>query len=338
MQQDTTSTIQQTPSPEAIQAQRPAKPQHPYQVLRMLPKDATPAQQGSAIQATFQPKPIRYSSRPDTLHIPGHEIGKSIRDVSLPKYYKETFFSKNSLLHPEIAGGRYGVAGDPVPYTVKSDDTISLLLIVSFIIATISFSRSKHFLARQAKSFFYVSHRESSISETLNEIRFQVFLVGLACLLWALLQYFYTIHYVSTTFVLSSQYHLIAIYFAMNTGYFATRSLLYSIVNNVFFGRKKNLQWQKTLLFLTAIEGVLIFPAAILQSYFEVPIEHVTIYALSIVILVKLLTFYKTYTIFFHQTRLFFQIILYFCALEMVPTAAFWGALAITGNYLKINF
>ena len=148
MQQDTTSTIQQTPSPEAIQAQRPAKPQHPYQVLRMLPKDATPAQQDSAIQATFQPKPIRYSSRPDTLHIPGHEIGKSIRDVSLPKYYKETFFSKNSLLHPEIAGGRYGVAGDPVPYTVKSDDTISLLLIVSFIIATISFSRSKHFLAR----------------------------------------------------------------------------------------------------------------------------------------------------------------------------------------------
>ena len=32
------------------------KPRHPYQVLRTLPKDATPAQQDSAIQATFQPK------------------------------------------------------------------------------------------------------------------------------------------------------------------------------------------------------------------------------------------------------------------------------------------
>ena len=32
------------------------KPRHTYQVLRSLPKDATPAQQGSAIQATFQPK------------------------------------------------------------------------------------------------------------------------------------------------------------------------------------------------------------------------------------------------------------------------------------------
>ena len=336
MLQDSITTEQQL-SPEAI-IERPAKPRHPYQVLRMLPKDATPAQQDSAIQATFQPKQIRYSSRPDTLHIPGHGIGKSLRDVSLPKYYKESFFSKDTLLHPEIAGGRYGVAGDPIPYTVRSDDTISLLLLFSFIIVMVSYAKSKQFFIRQAKSFFYVNHRESSINETSNEIRFQVFMVVLTCLLWALLQYFYTINYIGSTFVLSSQYHLIAIYFAMNTGYFATRSLLYSIVNNVFFGRKKNLQWQKTLLFLTAIEGVLIFPAAILQSYFEVPIEHVTIYALSIVILVKLLTFYKSYTIFFHQTRLFFQIILYFCALEMVPTAAFWGALAITGNYLKINF
>ena len=338
MQQDTTSTIQQTPSPEAIQAQRPAKPQHPYQVLRMLPKDATPAQQDSAIQATFQPKPIRYSSRPDTLHIPGHEIGKSIRDVSLPKYYKETFFSKNSLLHPEIAGGRYGVAGDPVPYTVKSDDTISLLLIVSFIIATISFSRSKHFLARQAKSFFYVSHRESSISETLNEIRFQVFLVGLACLLWALLQYFYTINYIGSTFVLSSQYHLIAIFFAMNVGYFMLRNILYTWVSTVVFGKEKNLQWLKALLFITSAEGVLIFPAVLLQSYFDLSINTVAIYSIIMVVFVKLLTFYKSYTIFFREIPFFFQIILYFCALEAVPMATLIGSLAITGNYLKINF
>lgn len=203
MLQDSITTEQQL-SPEAI-IERPAKPRHPYQVLRMLPKDATPAQQDSAIQATFQPKQIRYSSRPDTLHIPGHGIGKSIRDVSLPKYYKESFFSKDTLLHPEIAGGRYGVAGDPIPYTVRSDDTISLLLLFSFIIVMVSYAKSKQFFIRQAKSFFYVNHRESSINETSNEIRFQVFMVVLTCLLWALLQYFYTINYIGSTFVLSSQ-------------------------------------------------------------------------------------------------------------------------------------
>ena len=94
---------------------KPTKPQTPYQVLRLLPKDATPAQQDSAIQAWFQPGEIHYSSRPDTLHLPGHDIGKSLKDVNLPQYYREHFFSDNTYFHPELDGGRYGVAGDPVP-------------------------------------------------------------------------------------------------------------------------------------------------------------------------------------------------------------------------------
>ncbi|MGN0281011.1 MAG: DUF4271 domain-containing protein [Prevotella sp.] len=336
MQQDTIPSEQHL-SPE-VTIERPTKPQHPYQVLKMLPKDATPAQQDSAIQAAFQPKQIRYSSRPDTLHIPGFGMGKSYKDVNLPKYYKESFFSKDSLFHPEIAGGRYGVAGDPIPYTVRSDDIISLLLLFSFVIVMVSYAKSNQFIIRESKNFFYIAHRESSISETSNEIRFQLFMVLLTCLLFSLLQYFYTIHYVSSTFILSSQYHLIAIYFVMNVGYYLLRCILYTLVNTIFFGKKKNLQWQKTLLFITSAEGALIFPAVMLQSYFDLSIETISIYAVFVVIFVKILTFYKSYTIFFRRIRLFFQIFLYFCALEVVPMVAFGGALAITGNYLKINF
>jgi hypothetical protein len=65
-----------------------AKPQTPYEVLRLLPKDATPAQQDSAIQEWFEPKEIHYSSRPDTLHLPGHEIPRDLKEVSLPHYYR----------------------------------------------------------------------------------------------------------------------------------------------------------------------------------------------------------------------------------------------------------
>ncbi len=338
MQQDTITLEQGTLSPEAVEPLKTSKSQHPYQVLRMLPKDATPSQQDSAIQAVFKPKPIRYSSCPDTLHIPGHGIGKSIREVSLPKYYKESFFSKDTLFHPELEGGRYGMAGDPVPYTIKSDDTISILLIVCFVIIMVSFSKSKQFFFRQAKNFLYISHRESSISETSSEIRFQMFMTVHASLLWSLLEYFYATHYISDTFILESQYHLIAIFFGMNLTYYLMRSALYSIVDIVFFNKKKNIQWQKNLLFLTTLESVLLFPAVMLQSYFDISIESITIYSVSIVILVKLLTFYKSFAIFFRQNRLFFQIILYFCALEAVPMAAFIGALAITGNYLKIIF
>ena len=109
---------------------QPAKPQTPYQVLRLLPKDATPAQQDSAIQAWFQPGEIHYSSRPDTLHLPGHDIGKSLKDVNLPQYYREHFFSNNSFLHPELDGGRFGVAGDPIPYSTKNDNIITSMGLV----------------------------------------------------------------------------------------------------------------------------------------------------------------------------------------------------------------
>ena len=126
----------------------------PKEVLSWLPKNATPAQQDSMIRAHIKPSEIHWSEMPDTLHLPGHEAGKSFRDVSLPQYYRESFFSKDSLFHPELKGGRLGVAGDPVPYTVAGDSFITSLLLVCFLLACIAFSKSKHFVIRQAKTFF----------------------------------------------------------------------------------------------------------------------------------------------------------------------------------------
>ena len=78
----------------------------PKEVLSWLPKNATPAQQDSMIRAHIKPSEIHWSKMPDTLHLPGHKAGKSFRDVSLPQYYRESFFSKDSLFHPD----RYAAA------------------------------------------------------------------------------------------------------------------------------------------------------------------------------------------------------------------------------------
>lgn len=79
----------------------------PKQVLSWLPKNATPAQQDSMIRAHIKPSEIHWSEMPDTLHLPGHKPGKSFRDVSLPQYYRESFFSKDSLFHPELKGDAF---------------------------------------------------------------------------------------------------------------------------------------------------------------------------------------------------------------------------------------
>jgi hypothetical protein len=303
-----------------VQQIRPVKTRHPYQVLRMLPADATPAQQDSAIQAVFQPEEIHYSDRPDTLHLPGQDAGKSIRDVSLPKYYKETFFSNDSLLHPELNGGRYGVAGDPVPYTIHGDNIITSLLLACFILALVAYAQARRFILMQAKNFFYPPRNESSnMQETGNEVKFQLFLVLQTCLLLSLIFFFYTQEFISTTFVLTSQYQLIGITFALFLGYFIIKALLYHAVNWVFFDKKQNARWFTTELFIVSVEGVLLFPLVMLLAYFNLSVNGAITYTLIVVILVKLLTFYKCYVIFFRRIDTFLQIILYFCALEVIP-------------------
>ena len=79
-------------------------------------------------------------------------------------------------------------------------------------------------------------------------------------------------------------------------------------------------------------------PAVIMGPYFDMPIHKVEIYFATALISVKLMTFYKCYIIFFRQNVVGLQIILYLCALEIVPLLALWGVLDTTANSLKINF
>ena len=311
----------------------------PAIVLSWLPRSATPAQQDSAIQAHIKPSEIRWSTRPDTLHLPGHDKGRSMLDVDLPQYYREGFFSKDSLFHPELPGGRYGVAGDPVPYTVQHDNVIISLLLLLFVLATIAFSNSRHFVVRQTKNFFSTNREGmTEITETAVEIRFQAFLTFLNSLLLSILFYFYTLNFIGETFLLDSQYHLIAIFLGMTVVYYLVKTMLYAIVNNVFFDGKKNRQWMKSFLFITSIEGVSLFPLVVVWTFFDISIQNAVIYVVIVISIVKILELFKCFLIFFRQNVVKLQIILYFCTLEIIPMALLWGALVFTANSLKINF
>ena len=311
----------------------------PAMVLSWLPRSATPAQQDSAIQAHIKPSEIRWSTRPDTLHLPGHDKGRSMLDVDLPQYYREGFFSKDSLFHPELPGGRYGVAGDPVPYTVQHDNVIISLLLLLFVLATIAFSNSRHFVVRQTKNFFSTNREGmTEITETAVEIRFQAFLTFLNSLLLSILFYFYTLNFIGETFLLDSQYHLIAIFLGMTVVYYLVKTMLYAIVNNVFFDGKKNRQWMKSFLFITSIEGVSLFPLVVVWIFFDISIQNAVIYVVIVISIVKILELFKCFLIFFRQNVVKLQIILYFCTLEIIPMALLWGALVFTANSLKINF
>lgn len=326
---------------QIIEDHKDEQPRHPYQVLHELPPDATPAQQDSALQSVYSGNEYRKAATPldSTSLLNRCNINNKLEKVDLPQYYRQNFFSTDSLWHPELNGGRYGIAGDPVPYTIKSDNMITGLLLGCFILALIAFSKSRWFIMRQAKNFFRIQRSGTTeITETTNEFRFQFFLVAQTCLSLSLVSFIYAQEYNSDTFLVSSQYQLIAMFFGVFAGYFTLKSLLYTFVNWVFFGNRQNEQWLKSYLFITSVEGVAMYPFVVSQAYFGLSVKNTILYIIAIVIFSRLLSLYKCFLIFFREKGVYLQIILYFCALEIMPLLAICGGLSVLINYLNINF
>ena len=255
------------------------------------------------------------------------------------KFAEEGYFKGNKFFKLE-RGNNYadGVSGVLAPYAVSNDNVIAAMLLGCFVMAMVAFSLSRNFIERQVKSFFHVSRSKESMVEADGELRFQTILVAQTSLLFSILYYFF-VHELRTGKLSSgSQLGAIGCFFCVFIAYFLFKNLIYGFVNWVFFDRKNNGQWRRMQVFLSSLEGVLLFPIVLLQVYFSLSLQAAMIYTLFVILFIKMLAFYKSYTIFFKRMGASLQIILYFCALELMPLMVLWGVLFITDNYLIINF
>ena len=209
-------------------------------------------------------------------------------------------------------------------------------MLACFLLALFASAQSHRFIVRQAKNFFSAPRREfSDITETSNELHFQLFLALQTCLLGALI-YFFLWHGGDTSVNFSDKYKEIGIYTGIVAVYFIVKLLLYWITGWVFFDIRKTEQWTKAYLFLVSSEGVLLLPAVMLCTYFKTNSQNLLIYVFAVVGIVKLLTLYRTTVIFFRKKNVYLQNILYFCALEVVPACILAGILLLTSNYLRL--
>jgi len=342
---ETTAAPQPQPeAPVAVEAEEPvAEQKHPYQVLRELPEDATPVQQDSALQSVYLPKKTHTAATTDSVaktdSVATNEAPAEDDVPVIPLYYKETYFSNDSLYHPELSAGRRGVAGEPVPYTVSGDDVITSLLLGCVVLTLLAFAHLRRFIARQAKDFFSVPNAGATteVTETAGEVRFQLLLVVQTALLAAIIAFFYVQAYVTDDLLLRSDYTLIWIFLGCLVGYFLVKAGLYGMVNLTFFDQARCMKWQKTLLLISCAEGILLLPLVLLQTFFGLTIRSALIYAGVVIVVAKAMAFYKAYSIFFRQKGFRLQIILYLCALEIVPLLFLWGILWTIVDSLRIK-
>lgn len=297
------------------------------------------AQKDSAAKSIYTARINHWPVKIDSVLMPKEDETTPVTVNKMPEYYKQSFFAKDTLLYKENQSGRYGIAGDPVPYSVRNDNVLTPLLIFGILMLMYSVRRSSRLFLFQLKNFFHTVRTDSSIQrETATEKRYLLYTDIYTAVILGIMFFFYSKHYIAETYVTYSEYTLMAIYVGIFLGYFVLEYVLQKTVNNIFFTQYSNELWTTSKLFTTAIAGIMLTPMLLLMVYFGLSIENSLVYTLGIVVFVKILLIYKSFQIFFKKTGDFLQNFLYFCALEIIPPLLIWGILVSVANFLKVNY
>ena len=231
-----------------------------------------------------------------------------------------------------------GFEGTPISYSPRTDDAIALTLLACFFLSSIALARGKKFLSQQVKDF--VLHRErTSIfdSSTAADVRYLLVLVLQTCVLSGItfLNYFHDTCPALMDHV--SSLLLLGIYVGFCLAYFLLKWLLYMFLGWTFFDKNKTNIWLESYSALIYYVGFALFPFVLFLVYFDLSPTNLVIIGSIILIFTKILMFYKWIKLFFHQFSGLFLLILYFCALEIVPCLLLYQGMIQMNNILLIK-
>ena len=232
-----------------------------------------------------------------------------------------------------------GFEGTPISYSPRTDDAIALTLLACFFLSSIALARGKKFLSQQVKDF--VLHRErTSIfdSSTAADVRYLLVLVLQTCVLSGItfLNYFHDTCPALMDHV--SSLLLLGIYVGFCLAYFLLKWLLYMFLGWTFFDKNKTNIWLESYSALIYYVGFALLPFVLFLVYFDLSLTNLVIIGSIILIFTKILMFYKWIKLFFHQFSGLFLLILYFCALEIVPCLLLYQGMIQMNNILLIKF
>ncbi len=228
---------------------------------------------------------------------------------------------------------RMGYPGESLPYRLCADTGVEILLLAGFLGMCLIYAVGRRFLFQLIKDFFFFRSRRSSTVRTGVEMRHLSFLFVQCAFLLALL-YGYcsgSLLRADTPLLLLSANVLAVL------GFLLTKLLLFDFVNRTFYDKISCHEWRVSYLLLVALKGVLLYPLAFMGVFYEVPVSIVIVCVIIVQALSEILLFYKSFAIFFGEIHGLLHLIVYFCALEIVPVFAFQRILAYLNEVILTN-
>ncbi|MDR0989637.1 MAG: DUF4271 domain-containing protein [Prevotellaceae bacterium] len=231
-----------------------------------------------------------------------------------------------------------GIEGIPIPYSPRLDDGILLLLLFCFLLSAYALARSQRLLVQLAKNFLLNRERISIFANfTSADMRYQVVLILQTCLLCGLCLFLYFIRARPALIADAPPYRLLFFYVAACATYLLMKWLVYTLLGWIFFDKAKIAHWMESYSTLLYYLGLVLFPLALMLIYFNLPLQTAAIIGLSVLILMKILIFYKWLKLFCQSWYGCLLLIVYFCALEMIPYLMIYQGLLQLNDYLILK-
>lgn len=278
-----------------------------------------------------------------------HTQDVDLSTVGVPQPHDSTFLAQfRQLWMPEIQEMTWqhesipwqpsGIAGDPVDYQFRNDDYVTSVMLLSFFIMVWVIASSWKFLKGQINDFFYTRERANLFAEREDKVlRGRFFLVAQTCFLIALLFFAFSRTYLPDVFAQTSPYLLLGSATLIALFYYVVKIAVYNVVNHTFFAPVKCKHWNDIYLVSVLVTGCSLLPVVLLVVFFDVPFSLAALLCVLLLSVIKILLLYKCYRIFFNALLWSVHIILYFCALEIIPLGILAFSLVEVSHYLPMS-
>ena len=215
------------------------------------------------------------------------------------------------------AGGAQGI---PIPYSPRMDDGITVILLCCFFLSAYVLSRSRRFLLQLVKDFLLHRERTSIFAtSTAGDMRYLLLLILQTCILAGVCIFNYCNDVQPELVRHVSPFMLLGIYIGVSFCYLLFKWVLYSVLGWIFFDESVTTLWLESYSTLLYYLGFTLFPFALFIVYFDLSLQLTIIIGLILAFFTKILMLYKWLKLFCNNLHGGFLLILYFCALEIMP-------------------
>ena len=218
-------------------------------------------------------------------------------------------------------------------------DGITVLLLCCFFMSAYVLSRSRKFLVQLVKDFLLNRERTSIFAATTaTDMRYMLLLILQTCVLASVCTFNYFVDVRPELGEHVSPYVLLGGYLVLALLYLFWKWVTYSFLGWIFFDASRTGLWMESYSTLLYYLGFTLFPFALFLVYFDLSLQATVIIGLFLVFFTKILMLYKWIKLFCGNLYGILLLILYFCALEIIPCFIMYRGVLQLNDYLIINF